>query len=95
MASDISFLIFDPRSGAMVRRRWLGMGGTRNKAREVLGDATTKIARGHDCWSSVAPADVARIAEARYVGGAEPAEVEALARRYPPPDYWWLIDHDY
>lgn len=95
MASDIQLLIFDPRKGAMVRVRWLGMGGTRDKARAVLGNGTNRWRDGYECWTDVAPEDAIRIAEASYGGGATPAEVEEYAVKFPFPTYWWILEHDF
>jgi hypothetical protein len=94
MASDILLLIFDPRNGVMVRARWLGMGGTRDKAREVLGNATTSC-RGYECWAHVAPENAITIAEASYKDGAHPAEIRQYAIAFPSPMYWWILAHDF
>lgn len=100
MASDVMLLIFDPRNGAMARARWIGMGRARDKAREVLGDATPSCRHGYECWANVAPEDAITIveaiyAEARYEGGAHPAEVRQYAIAFPSPTYWWILAHDF
>ncbi|HEX5083415.1 MAG TPA: hypothetical protein VFY40_15325 [Blastocatellia bacterium] len=99
MASDITLLIFDPRKGAMARKRWLGMSRTRDNARRVLGNATP-IRRGYECWTNIAPEDAITIvestyAEARYLGGAHPEEIRQYAVEFPSPMYWWIIEHDF
>jgi hypothetical protein len=95
MASDLTLLIFDPRCGAMVRARWLGMGGTVDKARSVLGRPPTHSTVGTECWSDVAPSEAILIAEASYVKGATPEELGEYSTRFPSPPYWWLLERDY
>jgi hypothetical protein len=94
MACDVNLLIFDPCNGVMVRVRWLGMSGVRDKAREVLGNAINSHVDGYEYWADVAPEDVITIAEASYKDGAHPAEVRQYAIEFPSPRYWWILEHD-
>jgi hypothetical protein len=95
MASDVYLMIFDPRIGAMVRERWLGMGGVRDKAYEVLGNATTSIREGLECWADVAPEDMITIAKVSYQDGASPAEIRQYATDFPSPSYLWILLRDF
>jgi len=97
MASDVYLLIFDPRIGAMVRERWLGMGRIRDKACEVLGNATTSIGNGLECWADVTPEDMITIAEVShmYRDGASPSEIRQYVTDFPSPLYLWILVRDF
>ncbi|HTN82439.1 MAG TPA: hypothetical protein VL242_02075 [Sorangium sp.] len=95
MASDVTLCIFDPRLGTMVCRRWLGMGGTLDRARHILGRAPHRSRVGMDCWTDLTASEASSIAEASYAGGAGPAEIDDYAKAFPPPAFWWLLVRDY
>lgn len=89
MAAIIDLLIFDPRTGAMVRARYLGGNATKEKAMQTR-SLDSKASEG-DCWSTT-PCTAAEIAQFSYHQGAMPDEINRLALKYPSPDYWWMID---
>ncbi|NUP08849.1 MAG: hypothetical protein HOW73_22610 [Polyangiaceae bacterium] len=95
MGSDLTLLIIDPRAGAVVRARWLGMSGTLSRLRDVLARPPTTSYHGTECWADVTCEQVAQIAVESYADGATPAEIDAFAQRFPTPPYWWLIARDY
>ena len=95
MASDVTLYIFDPRLGAMVCSRWLGMRGTLARAHHILGRAPDRSQVGMDCWTDLSASEASSIAEASYGGGASPAEIEEYAKAFPPPAFWWLLVRDY
>ena len=93
MSSDITLLIFNPQTGAMVRSRWLGGNGTRDRVRELCSSPLTSP-DGSESWDTT-PAVVRKIAEASYHDGATPDEIDQLTQRYPCPPHWWMIDHGF
>jgi hypothetical protein len=94
MASDVSLVIFDPHAGCVVRERWLGMGGTADRARAVLRRAAERSELGYECWTNVSPTEVIAIAEEHYESGGTPAEMAGYARAFPSPRYCWLIERN-
>jgi hypothetical protein len=95
VATDLSLVILDPVTGAVVSARWLGGNRTLEAAQEILARAPTTPSRGLECWVSVTPDEVARIAEARYADGGTSAEVALLSERFPIARHAWMIIRDF
>lgn len=95
MSSDLSLLILDPATAAVVCERWLGRNATYSSALDVLDRAPTSAKVGLDCWSPVTPEEVRRVAAHSYADGATPEEVERAAKRFPPQRYAWTLVRDY
>ena len=95
MASDVTLLIVDPELGAVVVSAWVGMGGTRDRLREVVLRAPDFSCRGWECWGSICAPEALSIAEQHYANGATPDDVQRWLAQYPMAKYWWIFDHDY
>ena len=95
MATDLKLYIVDPASHAVVALRWLGMGGTLERAREVLQRPPHAPEAGIECWNSVTAHEIEQIAEASYAAGAKPEEVQKLALRFPAHRYLWMLVRDF
>lgn len=95
MASDVSLLIADPRTGAVQVVRWLGGRQTAELARQVLAREPCTANVGYACWGRLTAEEATRIAEASYAGGADAHEVTRLAECYPSDGYWWMLEHDW
>lgn len=95
MASDITLFIVDPELCAVVVSAWVGMGGTRDRLREVVLRAPDFSYVGWECWGSICPSEALSIAEQHYASGATPDDVQRWIAQYPMDRYWWIFDHDY
>jgi len=95
VASDLSLLILDPATAAVVCERWLGRNATHDSALNVLDRAPTSAQTGLDCWSPVTPEEVRRVAEHSYADGATPEEIERVAARFPAGRFVWTLVRDY
>jgi hypothetical protein len=95
VASDVTLLIVDPELGAVVVSAWVGMGGTRDRLREVVLRAPEFSCRGWECWGSICAPEALSIAEQHYANGATPDDVQRWLAQYPMAKYWWIFDHDY
>lgn len=95
MASDVSLLILDPATAAVVCQHWLGGRGTLAAALDVLARAPQAPRSGLECWSPVTSDEVRRITAAGYGDGATAEEVERLALRFPAGNYVWMLARDF
>jgi hypothetical protein len=95
MATDLSLLVFDPDSGAIVYARWLGGNGTLASARDTLARPPTVAQAGLECWTNVLPDEAREIARASYSDGGTPDEVMLLSARFPAHQYRWMIVRDF
>ncbi len=95
MATDLSILIFDPQLGAVVCDRWLGGNSTLEAARGILARGPSCLEPGLECWTNVLPNEVEQVADSSYEGGGTPAEIAALAERFPARRYAWMLLRDY
>ena len=94
MASDVSLLVIDELSGAVLASRWIGMGGTIELARRVLDRDPDHREGGFETWA-VSAHEVARIAAGRYAGGLDQAELAALVERLDRRACLWILEHDF
>lgn len=94
MASDVSLLVIDELSGAVVASRWIGMSETIRLAREVLDRDPDHCEAGFETWA-VSPEEVARIATGTYAGGLDGAELAALVERLEGRACLWILEHDF
>ena len=95
MASDITLFIVDPERCAVVVSAWVGMGGARDRLRQVLQRAPDFSRGGWECWGSISGSEALAIAEQHYASGATPDDVQRWITQYPTTRYWWIFDHDY
>lgn len=95
MASDVSLVIVDPRRGAVVYERWIGMGAVRDELRAVLTREPDHRQVGMESWGRITASEARALAEHRYADGLSQKEVAELAGRLPDSEYWWIVSHDY
>lgn len=95
MGSDVTLRIVDPARQAVVVEAWIGRSVTRDRAREVLQRLPDFAEVGWESWGTISPAEALPIAETHYASGATPDDVQQWLVRYPAPDYWWIVEHDY
>lgn len=94
MASDVYFVVARPEDGAVVSVRWIGMGGTVNRAREVLCRPPDHASLGAESWA-LEPGEAAAIAEAHYADGIDAFGVANLAAQWPEDEFWWALFRSY
>jgi hypothetical protein len=94
VASDVSLLVIDELSGAVLASRWIGMSGTIQLAREVLGRDPDHREGGFETWA-VSSEEAARIMAGRYAGGLDEAELKALVERLDERACLWILEHDF
>lgn len=95
MASDITLLIVDPTKRAVVVSRWVGMGATRDRLREVLARAPDFAEQGRECWGRVRGDEALAVVETAYANGATRQDVEQWSAAFPAQVFWWIFEHDY
>lgn len=95
MASDVMVYVVDPQTMTVVYRRWIGMGGVRDRVFEVLGRKPDEARVGVNCWGRVSLSELQEIVKASYVDGLTEQELERYAELFPEARFWWSLFHDY
>ncbi|WP_437976474.1 hypothetical protein WMF11_03980 [Sorangium sp. So ce295] len=95
MPTDLDLLIVDPDSAAVVCSRSLGGNLTLERARQVLGREPGTRMPGLEAWSGVSPDELRQISSASYAHGADPAEIDVIAQRFPSSRYLWILVRDF
>lgn len=95
MSSDVSLIIADNDTGAVVASHWIGGNAVVEKIFDVLQRDPDFTDTGFESWGQILPKEIRAINEARYSDGPDQDKINELISAFPCSEYMWCIIRDY
>jgi hypothetical protein len=95
VATDLTLVILDRGTRAVVCSRWLGGNGTLEVVQRTLRAGPNFSTRGLDCWTKLTSQDLEQVATASCFQGGTPTEIATLAELFPSERFTWMLVRDY